>query len=80
VKHVLVFEMSAGQMVEDVRLSVEGRCPVSFYGRPGGVVATPEELARVITRTYHKIGLEVDEGTALTRTPNDQATNKEASR
>ncbi len=46
--HILVFEMSAGQMVEDVRLSVEGRCPVSFYGRPGGVVSTPEEIAGVL--------------------------------
>jgi 2-oxoglutarate/2-oxoacid ferredoxin oxidoreductase subunit alpha len=53
VDHVLVFEMSTGQMVEDVRLAVEGRCGVSFYGRPGGVVSTPEEVARVIAGTYH---------------------------
>jgi 2-oxoglutarate ferredoxin oxidoreductase subunit alpha len=45
---IIVFEMSTGQMVEDVRLAVEGRCPVSFYGRPGGVVANAEELARVM--------------------------------
>jgi len=36
VKGVLVVEMSTGQMVEDVRLSVEGRCPVGLYGRTGG--------------------------------------------
>lgn len=55
VNHILVFEMSTGQMIEDVRLAVEGRCDVSFYGRPGGVVSTPEEIARVISSTYHRI-------------------------
>ena len=39
-----VVEMSTGQMVEDVRLAVEGRCPVEFYGRAGGVVPTAEEI------------------------------------
>jgi hypothetical protein len=57
----VVFEMSTGQMVEDVRLAVEGRCDVSFYGRPGGSVATPEEIARVLTSTYHRIGSRVSE-------------------
>lgn len=47
--NIVVFEMSAGQMVEDVRLSVEGKCPVTFYGRPGGVVSTPEEISGVLT-------------------------------
>jgi 2-oxoglutarate ferredoxin oxidoreductase subunit alpha len=37
-------EMSCGQMVEDVRLSVEGRKPVNFYGRTGGMVPTPEDI------------------------------------
>jgi 2-oxoglutarate ferredoxin oxidoreductase subunit alpha len=55
VDHIVVFEMSTGQMVEDVRLAVEGRCEVSFYGRPGGVVSNPEEIARVLTSTYHKM-------------------------
>ncbi len=53
---IVVFEMSTGQMVEDVRLAVEGRCPVTFYGRPGGVVSTPEEVARVLSAAYHKLG------------------------
>ena len=53
---IVVFEMSTGQMVEDVRLAVEGRCNVSFYGRPGGSVATPEEMARVLSSTYHRMG------------------------
>lgn len=54
-KQILVFEMNTGQMVEDVRLAVEGQCHVSFYGRPGGVVSTPEEVARVISSAYHRI-------------------------
>ncbi len=40
---ILVAEMSAGQMLEDVRLAVEGRCPVAFYGRTGGVMPLPDE-------------------------------------
>ncbi len=41
---VLVVELSAGQMVEDVRLAVEGRVPVAFDGRTGGMVPTPREV------------------------------------
>lgn len=41
---MLTVEMSAGQMVEDVRLAVEGNVPVHFYGRTGGVVPTPQEV------------------------------------
>ena len=37
-------EMNAGQMVEDVRLSVNGQKPVHFYGRTGGIVPTPDEI------------------------------------
>ena len=37
-------EMSCGQMIEDVRLSVEGRKPVHFYGRVGGMVPHPEDI------------------------------------
>jgi len=40
----LTVEMSAGQMVEDVRLAVEGRKPVYFFGRTGGAVPTPQEV------------------------------------
>ena len=35
--------MSMGQMVEDVRLSVEGAAPVRFCGRTGGIIPTPDE-------------------------------------
>lgn len=41
---MLVVELSAGQMVEDVRLAVEGRCPVAFHGRTGGMVPSPDEV------------------------------------
>ena len=44
VKHCLVVELSMGQFIEDVRLAIEGRCPVSLLGHSGGVVTTPEEL------------------------------------
>jgi pyruvate/2-oxoacid:ferredoxin oxidoreductase alpha subunit len=40
----LVVELSTGQMVDDVRLAVQARKPVEFYGRFGGVVPTAEEL------------------------------------
>lgn len=43
-KRFLTIEMNAGQMVEDVRLSVNGISDVYFYGRPGGAVMTPEEV------------------------------------
>jgi len=53
-KDFLVFEMSAGQMVEDVRLSLEGRGNIHFYGRPGGIISTPDEVAKVIHSVYHR--------------------------
>ena len=45
VKSMMSIELNLGQMVEDVRLAVNGRCPVGFYGRQGGNVYTPEEIA-----------------------------------
>lgn len=42
----LTVEMSTGQMVEDVRLAVNGKKPVEFYGRTGGVIPTPEEIVK----------------------------------
>ena len=44
VKGILSVEMSAGQMVEDVLLSVNGKIPVRHFGRLGGIVTTPEEV------------------------------------
>jgi len=48
VRFIFVLEMSEGQMVEDVRLGVKGRCPVYFYGRMGGGVPDPEEFLEKI--------------------------------
>lgn len=47
---ILVVEMNAGQMLEDVRLVVQGRVPVRFYGRLGGVVPFPDEILGEIKR------------------------------
>ena len=44
VRGVLVVEMNAGQMIEDVRLAIEGRVPVRFYGRMGGIIPSPDEV------------------------------------
>jgi 2-oxoglutarate ferredoxin oxidoreductase subunit alpha len=44
VQGILTVEMNAGQMVEDVRLAVGGRCPVTFYGRMGGVIPLADEI------------------------------------
>lgn len=47
-KHVVSIEMSMGQMVDDVKLSVLGSKPVSWYGKCGGEVPTPEEIIGVV--------------------------------
>ena len=44
VRMFVTAEMNAGQMVEDVRLAVNGRKPVYFTGRMGGILPTPEEI------------------------------------
>ena len=54
VRHFFVFEMNMGQMVEDVRLALEGSAEVHFYGRPGGIVPTPLEISRVISSKYRQ--------------------------
>ncbi|MGA9116260.1 MAG: 3-methyl-2-oxobutanoate dehydrogenase subunit VorB [Bacteroidota bacterium] len=50
VRGMLVAEMNAGQMVEDVRLAVEGRVPVKFHGRMGGIIPSPEEVLDALDR------------------------------
>ena len=54
VKKFIVFEMSTGQMLEDVRLALQGYADIEFHGRPGGAVPTPAELANVIAKIYDK--------------------------
>jgi len=46
----LVVEMSAGQMLDDVKISVAGQCPVEFYGRMGGMVPLPDEVLAAIAK------------------------------
>ncbi len=55
IKGILTVEMNAGQMVEDVRLSVNGKVRVEHYGRMGGIVPTPSE---VVDALENKFGLE----------------------
>jgi 2-oxoglutarate ferredoxin oxidoreductase subunit alpha len=54
VKAILVVEMNAGQMLEDVRLAVEGRIPVEFYGRMGGVMPLPDEILDELKKLNQK--------------------------
>ncbi len=46
----ITVEMNAGQMLEDVRLSINGLSEVHFYGRCGGAIMTPEEISEVILK------------------------------
>ena len=53
-KRFLVVEMSMGQMVEDVRLAVNGRAQIDFYGRTGGMIPTEDEVYAEIRRILKK--------------------------
>ncbi len=48
VKGILTVELSAGQMVEDVRLAVNGRIPVYHFGTPGGKIFSPDDVLKEI--------------------------------
>lgn len=48
IKGILTVEMSAGQMVEDVRLAVSGKVPVEHFGRLGGMIPTPNEVVHAL--------------------------------
>ncbi len=47
-KGLLVSEINAGQMIEDVKLSVNGALPVEHFGRLGGIVPEPEEIVNAL--------------------------------
>lgn len=51
-KGVLTVEMNTGQMLEDVRLALNGRMPSYFYGRTGGMVPTPEEIVEEVKKIF----------------------------
>jgi 2-oxoglutarate ferredoxin oxidoreductase subunit alpha len=48
VKGVLSVELSSGQMVEDVRLAVNGKIPVEHFGRTGGIIHSPDEVLEAL--------------------------------
>ncbi|HYA63111.1 MAG TPA: 3-methyl-2-oxobutanoate dehydrogenase subunit VorB [Candidatus Sulfotelmatobacter sp.] len=56
---VLVVEMSTGQMVEDVRLALDGRVDVEFYGRTGGNVPLADEVCKEL---FDRMGMVTDWG------------------
>jgi 2-oxoglutarate/2-oxoacid ferredoxin oxidoreductase subunit alpha len=60
-KTLLVVEMNSGQMLEDVRLAVNGRTPIEFYGRLGGVVPFPDEILAEIQRVARETPKIVDD-------------------
>jgi len=49
-KKILVVELSAGQMLEDVQLAVKNEVPVTFYGKMGGVVPLPDDILEEIKK------------------------------
>lgn len=56
VKLMLTVELNSGQMIEDVKLGVNGKVPVHYYGRMGGMVPTPEDIVHhleTLIQTYH---------------------------
>ncbi len=55
VKSIIVVEMNSGQMVEDVRLAVEGRTPISFFGKMGGIVPFPDEILDEIRNAHARL-------------------------
>ncbi|MFR9166228.1 MAG: 3-methyl-2-oxobutanoate dehydrogenase subunit VorB [Dysgonomonas sp.] len=53
VKGVLTVEMNAGQMVEDVRLAMNGKVRVEHFGRLGGIVPTPNEVVKALKEKFN---------------------------
>ncbi len=53
-KQILVVEMSTGQMVDDIKLAVAEHRPIHFYGRTGGIVPSPDEIAQHIRELLSK--------------------------
>ncbi|MFV0520032.1 MAG: 3-methyl-2-oxobutanoate dehydrogenase subunit VorB [Lachnospirales bacterium] len=51
VKSVMAIELSRGQMIQDVKLGVNGKYPVNFYGRCGGMIFDEDELVEAILKT-----------------------------
>lgn len=57
VKGILTVELNAGQMIEDVRLAVDGKIPVYHFGRMGGIVPNPNEVLESLKEHFEDIEL-----------------------
>ena len=51
-KGVLSVEINAGQMVEDIRLAINGKVPVEHFGRLGGIVPDPDEIVKALKEKF----------------------------
>jgi 2-oxoglutarate ferredoxin oxidoreductase subunit alpha len=60
VNFFLVVEMNAGQMVEDVALAVNGKRPVHFKGRMGGMIPSPEDVVEELEAIIEKLSISQD--------------------
>lgn len=56
-KDLLVVEMSLGQMIDDVKLACECKLPVHFYGRSGGMIPTPDAIAKNAKEIIEQVAL-----------------------
>ncbi|MDD4223207.1 MAG: 3-methyl-2-oxobutanoate dehydrogenase subunit VorB [Candidatus Cloacimonetes bacterium] len=54
VKEVYVFELNTGQMLDDVKIAVNGKVPVKFWGKVGGIVFTPAEIQARLEACFEK--------------------------
>lgn len=64
-RQFITFELNAGQMVEDVRLAVNGRSEVLFYGRTGGAIVTPEEIYEKLSAVVPQLNPQQAEDSAF---------------
>lgn len=53
-KGAATVELNAGQMVEDLKLAINGKVPVSYYGRMGGIIPSPEEVKENLEKIFAK--------------------------
>lgn len=53
-KSIMSVELNAGQMVEDIKVIANGRVPVNFYGRQGGMIPDPEEVFEAFVKSINK--------------------------
>jgi len=61
-KDVLVVELSAGQMVEDVQMALEGSRPIHFHNRMGGMLVSPDEVIGKVKEIVEGAPVEVTNG------------------